>query len=528
MIAVVGAIALAVPSVAAGPTALGGGNSHDNQLSVSGEAECLHASGEWVITWTLTNQRNRDATITAITSTPSTPVTVVGGSTALSGSVIPKKVASTLGKLEATQTVPGSASSAKLEIKVTWPQDNGNDKIDTSTQEGTVTFVGGPCTAPPTCIDAAKASYAHTFDGPAGKATVRLKGDLPLCEGDSQSFSLVSYYAPAAVALWPQYAYDTDSATIDREHPSIDLSVDVPGCFTQVDLVWGGKDVIIDPMVAGGARYNDLKLGSGGAPGNRSEGGHGWYNGGNLTCAVPAATLVSACDGSVTVHLTNGADAHYAAPFKVTAEGGFDSGVSVAPGESKDVVVPADKAGSITISMDGKVIAKGSWQRPEDCPAPTVGVEATCDTFAVSVTNPAGNLPVAASIVYGGETKKITVAPGTSEKVTFTAGTDTDATVTFTDYDLPPVTAVYVKPASCTSTQSPSASPSTPVESPSVSPSQSNPTESTPTPSPSGSGPGLPVTGTQIGLFAGVGAVLVGAGIVLVLGARRRRLTDAA
>ncbi|MBB5872193.1 hypothetical protein F4553_005627 [Allocatelliglobosispora scoriae] len=525
-IAVVGAIALAVPSVAATPTAFTGGGGNDSQLAIDGRAECLRATGEWRITWTLTNKRNRDATITDKTSNPDTTVTVVGGSTALKGSVIPKKSGRDDGELTAVQTVPGSADKVKLTVKVSWPKEHG--KSETSTQDETVTFRGGPCTAPPSCVDASKASYEHTFAGPAGTASVKLKGDLPLCQGGSQSFSLVSYYAPAAVALWPQYAYDTATATIDRDHPSVELSVDVPGCFTQVDLVWGGESVIIDPLVAGGARYNDLKLGSGGAPGNRSSGPAGWYNGGNLTCAIPAATLVSACDGSVNVHLTNGADAHYAAPFTVTAEGGFSESASVNPGESKDIVVPAAKAGSITVKMDGKTIKTGSWQRPEDCPLPTVAVEATCDTFAVSVTNPAGNLPVEATIVYNGETKRVTVAPGTSEKATFTAGADTDATVTFTDYDLPPVTAVYTKPASCNGSPSPSPSESSPTPpSPSVSPSSTPPTESTPTPSPS-TGGGLPVTGTQIGLFGGVGAVLVGAGILLVLGARRRRLTDAA
>jgi hypothetical protein len=90
------------------------------------------------------------------------------------------------------------------------------------------------------------------FDGPAGTATIKFADDLPLCEGQSQKFLLVSYYAPSVSATWPQYMFDTDVQAIDRDHNQIDLTVEVPACFTQVDLVFDEK--LINPMVAGGER----------------------------------------------------------------------------------------------------------------------------------------------------------------------------------------------------------------------------------------------------------------------------------
>jgi hypothetical protein len=52
----------------------------------------------------------------------------------------------------------------------------------------------------------------------------------------------------------------------------------------------------------------------------------------------------------------------------------------------------------------------------------------------------------------------------------------------------------------------------------------SPPFSGTSTPSPNT--PGLPVTGVQVGVFAGIGALLPGAGAILLFGARRRRLTE--
>ncbi|WP_157545883.1 hypothetical protein [Hamadaea tsunoensis] len=499
------------PAQAAGPLQGGGGG--DKSISISGATSCAADASKRTVTWTLANSGDTDATIESVDAGSATAVVTGDPAVPLAGAVIPKKSGGHSGTLTATATLPGDATSAALKITVSWADAQGNHHAEHFGGQNSHEFTGyvrhiqGTCTNPGACVSAANAHYTHTFDGPAGTATVAVAGDLPLCDGDSQDFLLVSYYAPSAKATWPQYAFDHQVGTIDHTHSSVALKVNLTGCYTQVDLVWG-KD-LINPMVANGPRYDNRKLGSGGAPGSRSKGPAAWYNGGTTTCAAPAATMVSACSGEVTVHLSNALEAHYDAPFVVTAgaDSSFKQTVTVSPGKSADVLVPADKAGTITVTMDNKVVAQGMWQ-PGHCSAPTVQAESTCDSLKITVSNPEGNLTTDVAIAYGAQTKNFSVAPGKSETVTFAASTETEATVTFTDFRKT-VTVVYNRPADC---ESPSPQPSTPAS-------------HVPSPSHSGS-PGLPVTGVQVGAFAGAGALLLAAGAALFVFTRRRRLTE--
>ncbi|NUR72687.1 MAG: cell wall anchor protein [Hamadaea sp.] len=504
-------------ALASGPVQTGDDH-HKNQFSLTESAtQCDTSTGKWRVTWTLENEWNRDATITEVESQPAGDVTVGDPAVPLAGAVVPQKDRNIDGQLTATQVLPGDAKSAQLSFTVVWSKEQGKPNDGATKKVSETVRLKGTCQPTEKCVTADAAKYAHTFavSGSSATSTIKLAGDLPLCAGQSQSFLLVSYYAPSASATWPQYKYDSVVGVIDADHPTVDLGVDIPACFTQVDLVWGDK--LINPMVANGERYNDRKLGSGGAPGNRSKGPQAWYNGGSKACVTPDATMVSACDGTVTVHLTNaGADAKYDAPFKVVAglDGSFVKEVTVQPGKSVDVLVPAEKGGKVTVSSGKDFVAEGMWQ-PGHCALPTVTSESTCDSFTVSVTNPEGNLPADATVRYGDQSKNLTVQPGRTEKVTFAAGDATEATVSFPDFDKE-VTLVYTKPSDCASgTPSPR-----PTDSPGV------PGSETPSPSTSTGTPGLPVTGVQVGLIAGVAALLLGGGAVLLIGARRRKLTD--
>jgi hypothetical protein len=504
IVALVGAVAMSTPAGATGPLQNGGGD-HAPSISLDGHATCLGAEGKWSIEWKISNHGDKDATVVDVTTVPS-------GEINLNGTVLPK------GKsVVVTEKVAASQHSAALTVKAAWDKDlasNRNDH-DTVTATGKVYFKDS-CGTSTQCVSKANAHFTHTFDGPKGTATITLAGDKPLCSGQSQDFLLVSYFAPSPRAEFPQYKFDTDVKTIDADHTSVDLAVDVPACFTQVDLVFD-KD-LINPMTVNGARYNNRKLGSPGAPGSRSSGPPAWYNGGKGTCAMPAATMASSCDGSVTVHLSNGKDAHYAVPFTVTAgmsDKKFVKQVSVAPDTSVEVVVPREFAGKITVTTDGDFLAEGMWE-PGHCDLPTVQAKSTCDSLVISVTNPEGNLPAKVVLTYGEQTKTITVEAGKTEEVTFTATDVTEATVDFVDFEKT-VTVMYNRSKDCAS---PSAEPSSPP------PGQpGTPTPGQPTPS-SSTAPGLPVTGVQVGVFAGIGALLLGAGAILLFGARRRRLTE--
>ncbi|MGC4785905.1 cell wall anchor protein [Micromonospora zamorensis] len=481
LIGLTGAVAVAAPASA-------------HHTTISATAECDRLSGERVITWKVENsERDKAVTLKQVTATPSTDVTVpVEGAKAvpLQGSVIPKA-----GTITAVQRVPGDTANAKLTVFGKWKK-NGKE----ATNDGSINLAAdGSCAPTPKCVDVNKAKYSHTFDGPKGTATVKLDGDLPLCGEGKQWFTLVSYFAPRPQFATPQYVYGTpDSNWIGGTQTEIKLNVEIPDCHTQVDLIWGGKDEVIGELVDGGKRYDNKKLGSPGAPGNRSKGPQGWYNGGDKSCVTPASTFASNCDGSVAVSLSNdGKISKYAVEFEVKGENGFSKKVSVAAGKAdSSIVVPAANAGKIEVLVDGKVIEKGtySWQRPEDCPLPAVTTKADCKDFALTVTNPEGGLPVKAAFTYGGKTENRAVAAGASETVTFKAGKAETALVALPELDLE-MEAVYTPEGNCGGGGA------------------------------GGEEPGLPVTGAAAGGIAAGAIALLIAGAVLFVIARRRRVT---
>ncbi|MEV6813307.1 cell wall anchor protein [Micromonospora sp. NPDC051296] len=478
LIGMTGAAAVATPASA-------------HHTTITGTVVCDQLSGERVITWKVVNsERDKAATIKKVTAEPSTPVKVlVPGADAvdLQGVAITRG-----GFVEAVQRVPGDTATAKLTVEARW--DNRREQ----TNSGTVNLAGdAPCAPAPKCIDASQAKYSHTFDGPKGTATVKLEGDLPLCGEEKQYFTLVSYFAPRPQFATPQYVYGTpDSNFLGGTQTEIELNVGIPDCHTQVDLIWGGVDEVIDPLVEEGPRYGAKKLGDRGAPGNRSSGPPGWYNGGDKSCTTPASTFASACDGTVTVSLSNdGSISKYPVEFEVRGENGWSKTVTVEAGKADNgTVVPAANAGKIEVLVDGKVIENGtySWERPEDCPLPTVTTDADCETFALTASNPEGGVPVKVEFTYGEKTETRTVEPGKSEKVTFPAGDDEAALVALPELGLE-LEVIYA-PEGCGG---------------------------------GGGGeepPGLPVTGAAAGGIAAGAIALLAVGAVLFVLARRRRI----
>jgi LPXTG-motif cell wall-anchored protein len=112
-------------------------------------------------------------------------------------------------------------------------------------------------------------------------------------------------------------------------------------------------------------------------------------------------------------------------------------------------------------------------------------VESTCDSFTLKISNPEGARPVEALAGYGTQEKKVTVAPGKTETITFVPGSQTTATVVFTEYGYT-LAGKYVKPATgCDS---------------------------------------LPKTGANIATYVISGLSLVAVGFAVFMLARRRRL----
>lgn len=455
---------------------------------VSGKAVCDTATGTQLVTWTLTNDYDADATVSELKTAPNA---VEGLETGL---VIPKAEGHGYGRnngeLVVTQKVPGDATEATVSFKSLWAVDGYIDDVNQA-----AVSLEGPCKADETpCVTAGQATFHHTFGVTEGgsTATVSLDDGIKLCAGEP--VTLVSYFAPKPQFSVPQYAFDNDTDTITNEHRSVTLSVDVPDCNTQVDLFFGGEDDIIQEITKDGPRYGDKKLGGGGL-GGRSKGPQGWYNGGKNGCQTPAVEPLSQCDGAVSLNLSNnGQISKYAVDFTVKA-GEFSKTVTVAAGKGETVDVPAG-SGTITVSADGMKDVVYDWATPADCELPSVIVENDCDAVAITVENPKGVTPATAKITYGGRTETVTVAAGKSEKVSFETGDATFATIEFPGLDVEPIKATLGE-VDCEAGGSGGG----------------------------GDEPSLPVTGPVAGGIAAGAVVLLIAGGVLFFLARRRKVT---
>jgi LPXTG-motif cell wall-anchored protein len=222
----------------------------------------------------------------------------------------------------------------------------------------------------------------------------------------------------------------------------------------------GASKKVMQTNVAGNVVKSSVKLAIEGewfeANGNTTNVGKHW----NPTWAVtwptgtctppppapdPTATFRADCDGTISVHIVN----THTAAVDVTVTG-IDGAVNVPAGGSKDVTVPAGTAGPILVKKGDKTLAESpGWTRPADCAKPTSIGESTCTTFKVSVTNSEKGQSTEATVTYGTQVKKVTVAPGKTEVVELTPGSQTEAVVSYSGWANYTEKVKYEKPADC-------------------------------------------------------------------------------
>jgi hypothetical protein len=241
-----------------------------------------------------------------------------------------------------------------------------------------IAFAGPAAAAPSTCVTSAAATYRHTFTGPAGAATIAAV--TPLCAGQSQAFSLVSY----TVGTGSPFVYDVDHAAVDANHRSVTLDIAVPRCATQVDAVFGTDVPTESPA------FGTVRLGAASGTGHRSSGIPGWYTGGTATCTPqPSVTFASDCDGGFTATLANRAAATVAAIFLID-----DHMYRVAPGTRTTVV--ADAGGSLTVRDNTFNTQTGTWSMPPVCTQPTP-TPTTAPPLLIPTAGPASAVPTTSS-----------------------------------------------------------------------------------------------------------------------------------
>jgi LPXTG-motif cell wall-anchored protein len=461
--------------------------------NVTGETVCVDGKNQ--VTWTLTNDwwDTSGAKVEHLNiSAGEVPVKVGDPSVKLTnGTVLLAGNNKNPSQVQYTQIVDqAQADKVKLSFIAVW-----KDHTDYN-NSATVQLIKRCAPPAPKCVDAAHATFNHTFvvDKSGATTVINLSDRARLCEGVEVPITAVSYYAPKPQFDVPQYLFDKDSGSISNTERTLTLQVDLPPCYTQADTFFGTEKDIIDTITANGPRYGDKKLGSRGLPGKLSKGPQAWYNGGDRSCVTPASTSVPSCDGSQAINLSNGGK--YEQTFTVKY-GDQVKTVAVAPGKGETVTVPAG-AGTVTVSAEGMADQTYNWTAPEDCALPTATVVNTCEEVTVTVTNPEGVIPAEATVGYGDETKKLTVAAGASEKATFKAGTATYATIKIAGIEKE-IKAALEK-LTC----------------------------STPTANGGGGGgeggPTLPITGAAGGTIAGIAALLLIAGGVMFFVSRRRKV----
>lgn len=375
--------------------------------------------------------------------------------------------------------------------------------------------------------------FTHTFTIQNGVATATI---TPKRDVRPEEVTLVSYFAPKPNFAVPQYVFESKTGVLEKKDGTVELKVNIPDCNTQVDLFFGGEKDVLNPL-DGNKRYGDKKLGEKTGLGGRSEGPAGFFNGGKNDCVQPAVQPVALCDGTVDLQLSNnGQLSKFDVTFRVTANG-INKTVTVPAGKGETVKIPAG-AGTIKVTAPRLEEFTYTWSRPETCVPVAVG-QNDCKTVTVTVTNPEGNTPAKAEVTYGTETKTTTVAPGTSEPVTFPAGEGTTATVTYPEIPGTEPVTVPIEKADCPAPSpsasvspsvdtpaSPSVSPSAPAsESPSASTSAStSPVATTPVAGEGGGDGELPLTGSATAGIAGGAFLLLVAGGVFFFLARRRKI----
>ena len=237
---------------------------------------------------------------------------------------------------------------------------------------------GVACSKTSQCTSLGKDVLKHTFTAsngsPTTTASIWRRGTQPfmsLCE--PQRLTLVSYYALSAGFELPQYVFDHDTQDFAKTSYELSFKVAMPPCFTQSDFVTGER---IEPLVS--TLYGDRKIGSSTGPGSISTGPpNGWFNGNGTAggvCSNPAATVTPKCDGSATVHLSNGLEAPFApVNFTWTLNGapGAESPKAVAPNSSYSFTVIGSQF-PVAVTGSNGFTKTFAWSWPEDCVQPTL------------------------------------------------------------------------------------------------------------------------------------------------------------
>jgi hypothetical protein len=466
-----GALATAAGVVALAPAA----QAADDRLTLKPVAVCIDRSTSWLPTVEVTNNTDQTGKFNGGRFTPLDGQPIGPHETV----TFPDRPISTAGPVE-------------VSIAVWWP-----DLQQTVLYKASVR---NPAGCHP---DLAKIPPNNCQDKPSGtvqdsdsrRAVIR---QIELfCPGLSLTDG-VGVYTRAEDRSW--HLYDFRTATIDNAHPRAEIPINWAACESAYDFSFSGNDLPeILPEYMLQTRTKHLV--------------------GRSCTDVPKLKTTTACDGTLTVDLTQSTQAADEYTVTSAADASFTRTVPLAAGAGTTLTIPAKAAGSVHIK--GKRQIQGApyeWDlqaapAPQCAPAltSTIAFTAQCTTMTIAVRN-TGTAPVNAQIQLSGSTYPddlITVQPG--KTATIVADTTKAAAATVQSVDTVK-SYVYKKPATCGTTP-PSSTPPTAGATPTSNAGGS-----------AGGGSGLPITGAPtMSLVAGAAALVALGAALLLLGRRRRR-----
>ncbi len=346
-----------------------------HQATIRGNANCDTSRGEYVVTWTVSNDFRSTATRGRVNALPE-------GSTVDLGRDIPG-----YGSITGTQRVPGTSRFAGIELDyIMWRSD---DHVQRDGLRKVISLPANcsvpkpppgdkpPAPKPPNtdCVGAEVATFSHTFDGAKGTATVKLNGNKPLCKGADQSFALISYTV-AKEPAGQEKKFDSVTGTISPKKKSVDFKVKLPPCALKVYLVFD-KDVI--DTISATENYGDRVLGSKGKPGSLSTGVLGTYTGAGAECGgKPAVTFENTCENVTITLINDGTEPAQFNGFTKIGDGAYQpvpKPFTVDPGKRATFAVEPVKPGLSVKVTSGSFSQEHTWAAPEECAEPSGGTE---------------------------------------------------------------------------------------------------------------------------------------------------------
>jgi hypothetical protein len=290
------------------------------QVTVTGSAECDRETGNWTLTWTVTNEnRFRDATAQVITQTgfPRSAVEFADGWEVLPDESVIVGLAdgdtiAANSSVEATQTVPGDALAALLVVELRWTSRHS----DTTERASNKVEFEGECVP----------------DAP-----------LPGAEFASNCEGVV-------------FVTLTNGADATKD---ASFTVTAEGGFEESHTVAPGGDPVVVEVPAGQGAVSVTESGT-------EVGSYTWED--SVECHPAEIAYEATCD-SLTFALTN-PEAGAETTVVLTPNEGEAVTTTLAPGASDTATFAASEGLVVSVAVDGEEWGTAEWTEPEGCEEP--------------------------------------------------------------------------------------------------------------------------------------------------------------